>query len=160
MEENWKLIYALLSMVAWSSVLTAFVHCYVTVLWWKNIMKFVLERSNSWCKMKEMKNWKNFTWKWRRIFIFECYFSEVVKHNDFIALSSNMTGNCLYSSVSLSLFGDNSVCNMLHIMTCIELFLNAKFYSSHPFFFSVWEKNKDNFLNMMSVFSCCVSDCF
>ena len=57
----------------------------------------------------------------------ECYFPTFVRAKKFIALSSRLSGDCLYSSASLLLFGDNSACNELRIMTCIELFTNFPF---------------------------------
>ena len=88
----------------------------------------------------------------------ECYFPSTIKPKRLLALSSLPTGDCLYSSVSLALFGDNTACDDLRVLTCIELFLNSKFYSEHPTITSVYEKNKTQFSNYMSVFSCCVSD--
>ncbi|XP_065642782.1 uncharacterized protein LOC136074396 [Hydra vulgaris] len=47
---------------------------------------------------------------------------------------SQSTGNCLYSSISLVITGNNSVVNDLRLLTSIEFFLNADFYSNHPTF--------------------------
>jgi len=74
----------------------------------------------------------------------ECYFPKAARFEKFIALSSLCNGDCLYSSISLSLFGNNNFCNDLRILACIELFFNAKFYSEHPVLLSVFERNKDN----------------
>ena len=88
----------------------------------------------------------------------ECYFPDAARSKNLIALSSLTTGDCLYSSVSLNLFGNNSVCDELRIMTCIELYLNASFYGMHPIIMSAFKKHDKIFCNYMSVFSCCVSD--
>ena len=83
----------------------------------------------------------------------ECYFPSVVRERKFVALSSLCTGDCLYSSVSLSLFGNNDFCDELRILTCIELFLNARFYSKHSVIESAYENNKSVFSDYMSVFT-------
>ena len=87
----------------------------------------------------------------------ECCFPSSLEDNC-IALSSKTSGDCLYSSSSLVMFGDNTVCNELRVLTSIELFLNAEFYAKHPFLTSFWENNKELFVSFMSVFNCCVSD--
>nr|XP_047125919.1 uncharacterized protein LOC124807733 [Hydra vulgaris] len=57
------------------------------------------------------------------------------KHNvSYVVLRSQSTGNCLYSSISLRLTGNNCIVNDLRLQTSIELFLNAEFYSNHPTF--------------------------
>jgi len=47
---------------------------------------------------------------------------------------SDVNGDCLYSSVSLALFGDNRFKDKLRAMSCIEMFTNAAFYGKHPHF--------------------------
>lgn len=49
-------------------------------------------------------------------------------------------GNCLYSSVSLALLGDNSITNELRILTSLELVLYSEYYVSHPYFDEVFNK--------------------
>ena len=44
----------------------------------------------------------------------------------------------MYSSISLALVGDNNLKENLRLLTAIELFLNADFYSQHPYFSSVF----------------------
>ncbi|CAB4025118.1 Hypothetical predicted protein [Paramuricea clavata] len=56
---------------------------------------------------------------------------------------SEASGNCLYSSVSLVLVGDNSLVPILRKLTSIELFMNANFYSQHPLFLSIVEKHSE-----------------
>lgn len=41
-------------------------------------------------------------------------------------------GNCLFSSISMYLVGDNGLVTILRSLTAIELHLNAKYYASHP----------------------------
>ena len=47
-----------------------------------------------------------------------------------ISFSSEVSGNCLFSSISLVLVGNNSLVTDLRALTCIELFLNAVFKCS------------------------------
>ena len=54
---------------------------------------------------------------------------------------SEASGNCLYSSVSLAIVGDNSLVETLRVMVSIEIFFN--FYCNHPSFRSIFEKHKD-----------------
>ncbi|XP_028418971.1 uncharacterized protein LOC114544578 [Dendronephthya gigantea] len=61
------------------------------------------------------------------------------------ALRSDTTGNCLYSSVSLVEVGNNSLMELLRILTSIELYLNADFYSQHPCFSSAVEEHAQYF---------------
>ena len=67
----------------------------------------------------------------------ESYFPSQLAERDCIALSSRrlmhrMEIAYLVRLASLLLFGDNSFCEGLRQMTCIELFLNSSFYSEHP----------------------------
>ena len=88
----------------------------------------------------------------------EHHFPKVARDKNFIALSSISNGNCLYSTISISLFGTNKYCSDLRVMACAELFLNAEFYAKHPLLLSVFERNKDKFSKFNSVFSCCLSE--
>ena len=56
---------------------------------------------------------------------------------------SQASGNCLYSSVSLALVGDNSLVSDLQVLTSIELYLKADFYSQHPYFSSAHAKHRE-----------------
>ncbi|XP_046851773.1 uncharacterized protein LOC124445109 [Xenia sp. Carnegie-2017] len=67
------------------------------------------------------------------------------KEKSCIALRSEASGNCLYSSVSLSLLGDDRLVPTLRILTSLELFLNAHFYCEHPCFLSAIEEHPDFF---------------
>ena len=68
--------------------------------------------------------------------------------------SSEASGNCLYSSVSLALVGDNS----LRVLSCAELFLYPEFYSKHPSFCKCLEENKTVFHSIESILKASVSD--
>ena len=57
---------------------------------------------------------------------------------------SQASGNCLYSSASLALVGNNSLINHLRSLTSIELFLRTDFYSQHPYFLSSYSNHGDN----------------
>ena len=46
--------------------------------------------------------------------------------------------------MSLALVGDNSLTKPLRILTSLELFLHANFYSKHPVFLSTFSKRKDD----------------
>ena len=55
-----------------------------------------------------------------------------------VHLRSESSGNCLYSSVSLIMVGDNSLVKETSSnLTSSELFLNAGYYCNHPCFSSV-----------------------
>ena len=71
--------------------------------------------------------------------------------------SSEAAGNCLYSSVSILLYGNNSLCSHLRYLTCAELFLNPEFYYKHPLLSQVYDKNKDQFASYDNMFNICVS---
>ena len=58
-----------------------------------------------------------------------------------ILLKSIPHGNCLFSSASLSLVGDNSLVHDL-VMTAFELLVNAAYYSQHSALKSVNRKNQ------------------
>ncbi|XP_046848026.1 uncharacterized protein LOC124441595 [Xenia sp. Carnegie-2017] len=84
-----------------------------------------------------------------REFSAEIYIPKIVrkqhedKGNVCMALRSEVSGNCLYSSVSLLLAGDNSLLHILRQLTSLELFLNATFYCQHPLFSSIVEQHKE-----------------
>ena len=49
-----------------------------------------------------------------------------------------LNGNCIYSSVSLLLVGDNSLVEELRSLTSIELYLNSNYYGKHDVFQSAY----------------------
>ena len=51
-------------------------------------------------------------------------------------------GNCLFSSASLSLVGNNSLVHELREMAAVELHVNATYYARHPALKSVYEKSQ------------------
>jgi len=63
----------------------------------------------------------------------------------FIFFFFETNGDCLYSSTSLALFGDNRFVDELRAMVCIELFLNATFYINHP----ILESNKPSSFSLL-----------
>lgn len=74
---------------------------------------------------------------------------------------SEASGNCLYSSVSLVLVGNNTLVETMRIQTSTELFMNAEFYSQHPCFLSAvnehseyFGKSINNLLPMSVSFEC------
>ncbi|XP_046857179.1 uncharacterized protein LOC124450591 [Xenia sp. Carnegie-2017] len=60
-----------------------------------------------------------------------------------VALRSEPSGNCLYSSASLALVGSNALIHTLRAMVSIELFIYANYYCYHPIFTSTLEKHGD-----------------
>ena len=60
-------------------------------------------------------------------------------HNFFL-FKSSASGNCLYSSKSLSLFGDESVKKDLRVLSSSELFLCKNYYWEHPVLLNFREK--------------------
>ena len=70
---------------------------------------------------------------------------------------SEASGNCLYSSVPLALVGNNTLVEELRIMTSVELFLNAKFYSEHPIFLSLFKTHKDKLVSFNNLLPICSS---
>ena len=55
--------------------------------------------------------------------------------------SSEATGNCLYSSISLLLVGDNRLVEDLRIATSLELYLHPKFYCKQPSLVSCFKEH-------------------
>ena len=55
--------------------------------------------------------------------------------------SSEATGNCLYSSISLLLVGNNRLVEDLRIATSLELYLHPKFYCKHPSLVSCFKEH-------------------
>ena len=71
---------------------------------------------------------------------------------------SQTNGNCLYSSTSLLLIGDNSLVDNLRAMTSIELFLHGEFYSKHPSFLETQNKNPGLLMSTSVILKLCVSN--
>jgi len=67
-------------------------------------------------------------------------------------------GNCLFSSISIALVGNSSLCSILRALSCLELYLHSKFYSNHPFFHKVVESNPELFSSIKSILCLSVSD--
>ena len=49
-------------------------------------------------------------------------------------------GNCMFNACSLALIGDESLASCLRPLTSIELYLNAEYYSTHPYIEEVVKK--------------------
>ena len=73
------------------------------------------------------------------LLIFFVLFKE--KDAVFSLFRSNTDGNCLYSSISLSLFGDDSMKKGLRILLSCELLLHNNYYCEHPVFLTFAEKS-------------------
>ncbi|XP_046842785.1 uncharacterized protein LOC124447678 isoform X1 [Xenia sp. Carnegie-2017] len=66
------------------------------------------------------------------------------------AIRSEASGNCLYSSASLVLVGNNALVPTLRILTSLELFIHAAFYAQHPCFLSVISEHSDYFAQSLN----------
>nr|XP_047145808.1 zinc finger MYM-type protein 1-like [Hydra vulgaris]XP_047145866.1 zinc finger MYM-type protein 1-like [Hydra vulgaris] len=74
-----------------------------------------------------------------------------------MAVKSESTGNCLFSSFSIYLCGDNSLAMDLRMLTAIDLYLNASFYSNHPSFVSLCSKYPNEFSSIDNLLAVSVS---
>ena len=54
-----------------------------------------------------------------------------------------LNSNCMYSSMSLLLVGDNSLVGELRCLTSIELYLNSDYYCKHDVFQSAYLSQKE-----------------
>ena len=83
-------------------------------------------------------------------------------HNDNKLFStffrSNSTGNCLYSSISILLVGNNSLMLELRLLTSIELCLNAEYYKSHPVIHTTYKAKSKLFQNALNLFQTFISE--
>ena len=61
----------------------------------------------------------------------------------FASYTSEASRNCLYSSVSLGLVGDNALVTDLRFLKSIELYLKADFYCEHPYLLSAHAKHEE-----------------
>ena len=53
------------------------------------------------------------------------------------------SGNCMYSSLSLLLIGDNSLVEVVRCLTFIQMFLNLEYYDKHCCFDLAFNLQKD-----------------
>ena len=60
----------------------------------------------------------------------------------YFILRSIPNGNCLFSSVSILMVGDNHLVDILRLLTAIELFNNSDFYNRHPILEAIFEDSK------------------
>ena len=64
---------------------------------------------------------------------------------------SQPSGDCLYSSISILLFGNNGYIDELRVLNSIELFMYPSYYCKHPCFLSLsqtFEKAETHFFTM------------
>ena len=78
-------------------------------------------------------------------------------HILFYCFRSETTGNCLYSSISLLLVGNNSLVETLRCLTSLELHQHASFYSKHPTFTFIFTNHRNVFASMESILKISVS---
>ena len=64
-----------------------------------------------------------------------------------------LNSNCMYSSVSLLLVGDNSLAEEFQCLTSIELHLNPDYYGKHDDFQSSYSSQKEAKRSPESFFS-------
>ena len=76
----------------------------------------------------------------------------------FFCFSSEASGNCLYSAVSISMVGSNILIDKLRLLTSLELFLNCEYYYNHPCLQAAFNENKELFPSYNSLFNICISD--
>ena len=70
-----------------------------------------------------------------------------------VSVYSYITGNCLYSCVSLVLVGNNYLTKPFRILTSWELFPHANFYSKHrPVFYLLFLNIKMTFTSVLIIF--------
>ena len=70
---------------------------------------------------------------------------------------SMSNGNCLFSTMSIHLVGDSSLCHILRVLSSFELFLFSDFYFSHPNFHYVHKLFPESFKHYNNAFSFAVS---
>ena len=58
-------------------------------------------------------------------------------------LRASAKGDCLYNCCSVATTGNESLIEMLRLLTSIELHQDAKYYSEHPYFRQVWESERE-----------------
>ena len=84
-------------------------------------------------------------------FCIAIYGIPTLRKSYFVCFRSKANGNCLFNSCSISMVGDQSLHGPLTILSCIELFQNARFYSYHP-------RHHSDFDSYNSVFGVSISD--
>ena len=69
------------------------------------------------------------------------------------SLRSTANGNCLFNACSRLLISNESLADILRLLTCLELFRNAEKYSLHPLFEEVSSRGMFRTLNSIFVAS-------
>ena len=75
-------------------------------------------------------------------FHYFCYWHVIVRLINFI-FRSLANGNCIYSSISLLLVGNNSLVENLRCLTSVELYLHSEIYGKHCCFESAEFPQRD-----------------
>ena len=70
---------------------------------------------------------------------------------------SQANGNCLFSTFSIAICGDNRYVDDLRILAAIELYLNSEFYSKHPSFISLISNHSKVFSSIDTILAISVS---
>ncbi|XP_065667543.1 uncharacterized protein LOC136087862 [Hydra vulgaris] len=55
-----------------------------------------------------------------------------------IALRSEASRSCMYSSASLFFVADNTLMNVLRVLTSLEIYIHADYYCKHPLFSKIF----------------------
>ena len=71
-----------------------------------------------------------------------------------IYFRSQRNGNCLFSSVSLLIYGNNDLVEELHVLSCIELYKNSELYAKHTAF----SNNDNQFQCVNNIIQLCLSE--
>ncbi|XP_065676743.1 uncharacterized protein LOC136092431 [Hydra vulgaris] len=74
-----------------------------------------------------------------------------------IALRSEASGSCMYSSASLFFVADNTLMNVLRVLTSLEIYIYADYYCKHPLFSKIFSEYSSHFINLKSLLCMSVS---
>nr|XP_047129330.1 52 kDa repressor of the inhibitor of the protein kinase-like [Hydra vulgaris] len=69
-----------------------------------------------------------------------------------VALRSEASGNCMYSSASLFFVADNTLMDVLRVLTSLEIYIHADYYLSHSALDSGFENN--NIIKAEAIANC------
>nr|XP_047146108.1 uncharacterized protein LOC124818982 [Hydra vulgaris] len=69
-----------------------------------------------------------------------------------IALRSEASGSCMYSSASLFFVTDNTLIDVLRVLTFLEIYIHADYYLSHSALDSGFENN--NIIKAKAIANC------
>ncbi|XP_065678754.1 uncharacterized protein LOC124814433 [Hydra vulgaris] len=74
-----------------------------------------------------------------------------------IALRSEASGSCMYSSASLFFVADNTLMDVLRVLTSLEIYIHADYYCKHPLFSKIFSDYSSHFINLKSLLCMSVS---